>query len=207
MGQPGTTYDIAAREAQVVGERPRIDPLDESELSPEAQQAAMELRAAFRIPEDGRISESFLMMLHHPELFRAQTTIGIALAGGVIPARERELAVLRNAWICGAPLEWGEHVAIGRKRCGMTAEEVERCTKGSQADGWTDHERAIMKAVEELHADYAIADDTWAELAKTWSNKQLAEFPVLVGSYTMTAMMQNSLRYRLEGENTGLAER
>jgi 4-carboxymuconolactone decarboxylase len=199
--------NIDKRMAQVVGDRPRIDPVDEAALPPEAFQLAVEIRAALNIPEDGRMTESFLMMLNHPELFRAQMAMGIAVAGGAIPARERELAVLRNAWICGAPYEWGEHVNIGKERCGITTEEVERCTQGSKAEGWTDHERAIMKAVEELHLDYAISDDTWAELAKTWDAKQLTEFPVLVGAYTMTAMQQNSLRYRMDHKNPGLGHR
>jgi hypothetical protein len=64
-----------------------------------------------------------------------------------------------------------------------------------------------MKGVEELHADFAISDETWATLAKTWNDKQLMEFPVLIGVYTTTAMQQNSIRFRLDGSNPGLAHR
>jgi len=39
--------------------------------------------------------ESLRMMLVHPKLFQAQMTMGIALAAGTIPPRERELAVLK----------------------------------------------------------------------------------------------------------------
>jgi alkylhydroperoxidase family enzyme len=198
--------NIDKRMAEVVGDRPRIEPVDEQNLPPEGVEAAIEIRAAFGLAEDGYMPESFRMMLVHPALFRGQMAIGIALAGGVIPPRERELAVLRNAWICGAPYEWGEHVDMAKNRCGITTEEVERCTKGSKAEGWSDHERAIMKGVEELHMNFAISDETWAELAKTWDDKQLSEFPVLVGTYTATAMLQNSLRYRLDG-HPGLAHR
>lgn len=199
--------NIDERMAQIVGKPPRIDPVDENNLPPEAEEAAIEIRAAFGMPENGFMPESFRMMLNHVELFRGQMAIGMALAAGSIPPRERELIVLRNAWICGAPYEWGEHVDIGKKRAGLTTEEVERCTQGSKAEGWSAHERAILKGVEELHADHMISDETWAVLAKTWSVKQLAEFPVLVGVYTTTAMQQNSLRYRLDGSNSGLGQR
>jgi alkylhydroperoxidase family enzyme len=205
--EPSGDRNIDRRMEQVVGEGPRLEPLDEANLPDEARRLAVEIRAAFGLPEDGYMPESFRMMLNHPELFRAQVGIGIALAAGAIPPRERELAILRNAWICGAPYEWGEHVNIGKERAGLTPEEIERCTKGSKADGWTDHERAVMKGVEELHMDHAISDETWAELAKTWDAKQLTEFPTLVGSYTATAMVQNSLRYRLADDNPGLAHR
>jgi alkylhydroperoxidase family enzyme len=150
---------------------------------------------------------SVRVMLAHPEMFRAQMTMGIALAAGSIPPRERELAVLRNAWICGAPYEWGEHVAISKERCGVTSEEIERCTQGSKAEGWTEHERAILKGVEELHADHALSDETWNTLAKSWSEKQLIEFPVLVGAYIMTALQQNTIRMPLDPGNPGLAHR
>jgi alkylhydroperoxidase family enzyme len=193
--------------AETVGQPPRIEPLPADNLPPEAEAAAIEIRAAFGMPENGFMPESFRMMLVHPELFRGQMAIGIALAAGAISPRERELAVLRNAWICRAPYEWGEHVGMARNRCGITAEEVERCTQGSEAEGWSEHERAIMKGVEELHADHMISDATWATLAKTWNDKQLMEFPVLVGIYTTTAMQQNSVRFRLDGNNAGLHQR
>ena len=60
--------------------------------------------------------------------------------------RERELAVLRVAWLCRAPYEWGEHVELA-KLCGVSAEEIERVTQGSSAAGWSDHECALLLAV------------------------------------------------------------
>lgn len=203
----GGDRDIDKRMAEIVGKPPRIEPLPEDNLPPEAEEAAVEIRAAFGMPENGFMPESFRMMLVHPGMFRGQMAIGIALAAGSIPPRERELAILRNAWICGAPYEWGEHVDMGKNRCGLTADEVERCTQGSKAEGWSEHDRAIMKGVEELHADYMISDETWAALSRTWDDKQMMEFTVLVGVYTTTAMQQNSVRFRLDGSNPGLSHR
>lgn len=198
--------NIDKRMEQIVGKPQRVDPLGEDQLTDEAHQLAVELRAAFRIPEDGAMPEVMRTMLVHPKLFRAQIDMGIALASGTIPARDRELAILRNAWLCGAPYEWGEHVDIA-KRFDITSDEIERCTQGATAEGWSEHDRAVLKAVEEFHADHAISDATWDVLAKTWTNQQLMEFPVLIGAYIMTALQQNSLRVRLEPENPGLGYR
>jgi alkylhydroperoxidase family enzyme len=191
----------------VVGEGLRVTPIDAADLTDDARQLAMRIRAAFGIPEDGAMPPSIRTMLIHPELFQAQMTMGIALAGGSLPPRERELAILRNAWLCGAPYEWGEHVNIARDRCGMSAEDVERCTQGSAAEGWTEHERAVLKGVEEFHADHALSNETWNVLAKSWDQKQLMEFPILIGSYIMTALQQNTIRMPLEAGNPGLAHR
>lgn len=199
--------NIDRRMEQVVGRPQRIAPLREDELSDEARQFAVELRAAFGIPENGAIPEVMRTMLVHPDLFRVQMDIGILFAArNAIPARERELAILRNAWLCAAPYEWGEHVDIG-KRFGLTSEEIERCTQGSKAEGWSEHDRAILKGVEEFHADHCLSDETWEALAKSWDDKQLMEFPVLIGTYIATALQQNTLRVPLAENNPGLAHR
>lgn len=203
-GAASETGSIKQRMAQVVGGGLRVAPVEEDQLSDEVREFAVQLRAAFGIPENGAIPLSLRTMLLHPELFKAQMAMGLALAAGTIPPRERELAILRNAWLCGAPYEWGEHVAIAKNRCGVTREEIERCVEGSGAEGWSEHDRAVLKGVEELHADHALSDETWNTLAKSWTTQQLMEFPVLIGAYIGIALQQNTLRMPLDPGNTGL---
>jgi hypothetical protein len=78
---------------------------------------------------------------------------------------------------------------------------------GSAASGWSDHDRAIVKGVEELIDDTYLSDATWAALTATWDEAQLLEFNVLVGCYLMVAMIQNSIRLPLMNDNTGLKRR
>jgi 4-carboxymuconolactone decarboxylase len=197
-------YDIETRMTQVTGQPQRIAPIPEDALTAEALEIAKNLRVAFGLAEDGTIPEVLRTMLVHPGLFKVQMDMGMELAGkGSISARDREIAVLRNAWLMGAPYEWGEHVDIG-KRCDMTPEEVARTKIGSSAHGWSEHDAAICKGVEELRADSMISDATWSALARTWDDKQLMEFPILVGQYTSTAYLQNSVRIRLAESNPGL---
>lgn len=47
----------------------------------------------------------------------------------------------------------------------------------------------------------------WDVLARSWSEPQLIEFPILVGQYVCTAIVQNVLRIRLEDGKTGLTRR
>ncbi len=199
--------DAAARDAEINGVAPRIEPLSEKELSLDALEYCRNLRLAMGVPENGQIPEVTATMLRHPVLNEAQTDIGIMLnARGTLSNRERELAVLRQAWVTGSPYEWGEHVDIG-KRLGLSAEEVERITHGPDVAGWSDHEAAILRGVDELLARFRISDETWADLAKSWSDQQLLEFPILVGVYAATAMQQNSVGARLRPSNPGLSHR
>lgn len=199
--------DIDARHAQVIGEGPRFAPLTPDDMSEEAVQMIREVREMFNIPMDQHIPEVSLITLRHPGLFRAQMNLGVEVAGkSTIPARERELAILRVAQIARAPFEWAEHVMIG-KRFGLTDEEIARVVEGSSAPGWTKHEAAVLRAVEELMGDHCMSDETWNTLAATWTEKELLEMPMLVGSYLMTALQQNTLRVPMEPGKTGLGDR
>ena len=199
-------FDVDERQKQTIGDGPRFAPLKPDEISGEAMELVQNIRKSFNIPEDGSIPDVSLITLRRPGLFRCQMAMGIELvANGVISGRERELAVLRLAWLCRAPFEWSEHVVIGKK-FGVTDEEIERIREGSSAEGWSEHERAILRGVEELHGDQCLSDETWNTLAKTWGEQELLEFPMLVGSYFMTALQQNSLRIPLNSAYTGLRD-
>jgi len=200
-----SAFDIDAREADILGKPQRIRSLSLDELDEEALALVAKLRQSLKSATT-KISDVFGLMLRHPALFRCQMEISIQLAKGEITPRERELIILRVGWWCAAPYEWGEHVVIA-KRNGISDEEIERITQGSSAAGWSTHEQAILRGVEELLGNQMICDETWATLACRWNERQLMEFPILVGQYFTTALQQNSLRVALDGENTGLRKR
>lgn len=201
-------FDVDARMAQIAGKPQRVGMLAFEDLSEDQLDMINRLRAgAGAGPATAEnIPEFFLVAVKHPALFRHQVEGGTTFYNGTIPKRDRELAILRLAWLCGAPYEWGEHVDIA-KRYGVAAEEIERATQGSAAAGWSEHDAAIQRAVEELLDDKMISDATWDTLAKNWSEQQLMEFPMLIGAYIATAFQQNSLRLRLAPDNPGLSHR
>lgn len=207
MGSPQTgsiSFDIAARQAHVVGDGPRILAIDNDDVDDESHAVVSRLRASAGAGPAAIMPDYMRTMIKHPEIFRCQMEMGAAIYKGRIPPRERELAVLRCGWLCRAPYEWGEHVDIG-KRYGLSDEEVARVQQGSSAPGWSEHEAAILRGVEELIGDQALSDATWNTLAKSWDEAQLIEFPMMVGQYVATAFVQNSLRIRLAPDNPGLS--
>lgn len=209
MASPQTgsiSFDLAARQTHVVGDGPRIAAIDNSDVDAEAHALVTRIRASAGAGPAAIMPEYMRTVLKHPDIFRCQMEMGAAIFKGRIPPRERELAVLRCGWLCRAPFEWGEHVDIG-KRYGLSDEEVERVTQGSSAPGWTEHEAAILRGVEELIADQALSDATWNVLAKSWDEAQMIEFPMMVGQYVATAFLQNSLRIPLASDNPGLSYR
>jgi 4-carboxymuconolactone decarboxylase len=198
--------EVQAREAELVGKPRRVEPLLAEDLSADLRHLAVSMRSAAGLAASGDIPEYSLVMLKRPDLLRCQFELGAALFRGEIPARERELAVLRIGWLLQSPFEWGEHVNIA-KRCGLTSDEIERVTLGSAAPGWSEHDAAILVAVEELLAHQALSDNNWARLASYWTESQLIEFAMLVGQYVANAILLNMLRIRLSPDNPGLGHR
>jgi alkylhydroperoxidase family enzyme len=199
-------FDIEQREAQVAT-NPRIKPMRPEEFTDEASTLVEETFAHVDAVDTSDVPEFFAISFKHPGLARAQMQTSIELGqNGFIPPREQELAILRVAWLSRAPFEWGEHVVHAKKR-GLSTDEIERVTQGSDATQWSEHDQAIIRAVEELVADHAITTETWTILAKSWSDPQLMELPGLVGHYLATALFQNSIRFNLLEGNTGLRRR
>jgi alkylhydroperoxidase family enzyme len=226
-------HDLQRREALILGDGPRIQPLSVEELTSDLVQMIermMQLNSVIESRDQemltdvtshqeadassesltaklGNLPEIMRTLLRHPNLFLRHTDTGIQLlTQGALASRDRELAILRIAWLCRAPYEWGEHVHIAKK-VGLTSADIERITQGSDVAGWSEHEQAILRATEELHKDAMISDATWVTLSKRLDDRQLIELPVLVGQYQGVAYYQNSLRLRLHDGNLGLEAR
>jgi hypothetical protein len=150
----------------------------------------------------------YAQMAHNPGLLKLFKPLSSFFGmHGLLPARDREIAILRIAWLNQQPFIWGEHVRLGHSQGGLTTEEVEAITIGSTAEGWSEHDRAILAAVDELRATSDISEATWAVLKKTWSEGQLVELPALVGQYQMLGYFQTVLRFELWEGNPGLSAR
>lgn len=205
---------IEMRHAEVLGGASRIAPLDRASVAEKVQIATCRLIGGIRGIDDmspppvETIPEIMFTLCRFPELWQAVMDVTIPLQGPAskLPHRERKIAILRTGWLCGAPYEFGEHVGQA-KRLGFTEAEIEAVVVGSAHPAWTDHERAVLEAVEELHESAMICDDTWSALARGFDEAQLFEFLILVGQFTATAYFQNALRLRLESNNVGLGAR
>jgi 4-carboxymuconolactone decarboxylase len=109
-----------------------------------------------------------------------------------VPARDRELLILRTAWNCQAEYEWGQHARIALD-CGVDQAEIDLVIDGPDAPRWTAPEGALLRGADELHAESRIADATWAVLAGYYDERQLIEICMVVGQYHLVAFTLNSL--------------
>jgi alkylhydroperoxidase family enzyme len=114
-----------------------------------------------------------------------------------LPPRDKEILILRNAWLCGSEYEWDHHVLVG-KRIGLTNEEIEKIRKGTEAQGWSNFDKTLLKAVDELYTDRNLSETTWNELSKNYNSNQLMDLIFVVGAYNMLAMFMKSIGFKTE---------
>lgn len=196
-----------SRQEEITGKPPRLLPLPRSEISADGLEIVRRLRTAAKLPETTEIPEVASTMLRHPSLYEKHASLGTELLGhGSLTARHREIAILRTAWLCRAPFEWGAHVAMS-KRVGINSEEIDRLTSSSSAAEWDEQEHAIVRTAEQLHDDAMISDDVWKTLTSFLDDRQIIELIYVVGHYTKVAFLQNALRLRLPEGNRGLMAR
>jgi AhpD family alkylhydroperoxidase len=136
----------------------------------------------------------FTTLGRHRRLFRPWLRFASRLMpGGKLPRRDAELVILRVAHLCDCAYEWGHHERIAL-RFGLTTADVARVPEGTEAEGWDARQRAVLSAVDELHATRTLADDSWQALRAAGMNEtELIELPMLVGHYEMLAMTLNAL--------------
>jgi alkylhydroperoxidase family enzyme len=172
---------------------PRISPLPAGAMDDETRALVGE-----------RSLNIFGTLAHHPKLLKRWMVFGNhVLAKSTLPARDRELLILRTGWNCRAPYEWGQHVAIARV-VGITDEEVARVAAGPDAAGWDPFEATLMRAADELHTDSSLGDATYTELAKRYDEQRLLDLVFTVGQYHLVSMALNSLRVQRDDGVTGV---
>ncbi len=146
----------------------------------------------------------FATFAHHPKLMKRWLVFGNhVLAKSTLPARDRELLVLRTGWNCRAPYEWAQHVAIARS-IGITDEEITRITEGPDSPGWSELDALVLRAADELHADQGLTDATYAALAAHYDVQQQLDLVFAVGQYTLVSMALNAFRAERDDNVTGV---
>ncbi len=167
--------------------QPRISAQANQEWSAEAQ----ELMAPI-IKSGGKILNIFRTLTHHPSLARRWMVFANHILGkSTLSPRDREMLILRIGYLCQAGYEWGQHVLIARD-VGMSDDEIRLCKSGPQTPGISDLDRLLLTAVDELHQDAHVSDETWAGLSQHYNTQQMMDVVFTVGQYNLVSMALNS---------------
>ena len=172
---------------------PRIAPAEPEQWSEEQR------RAIEPMVKRGPVLNVFKTMLNDPKAYEAFMAWGGYILGrrNSLPAREREIVILRIGFLCMAGYEWTQHKRIGLES-GLTDEDIERIKAGTDASGWSDADAALVQASDELHHRQFISDPTWARLKANFTDKQCMDVVFTAGQYTQVSMFLNTFGVQLD---------
>ena len=143
----------------------------------------------------------FRTLATYAPLMQSMRPLGAHILGrrSALSLRQRELLILRVCARCGCEYEWGVHVTGFGKAAGLDAAAIAASVNGApDAACFAAGESALLLAVDELCAGPALADATWAELGKHYSDAQRLEILVAAGWYRLIATLCNGLALPLE---------
>jgi alkylhydroperoxidase family enzyme len=178
---------------------PRIEPVDLGRLDSD-QRAALEPFLATNGGKvgGGRVLNIFRTLAHAPKALTAFLGWGgyILSRRNALSERDRELVILRTGYNCRSGYEWTQHKRIGLG-CDLSKAEIERIKAGPDAEGWSDLDRAMLRATDELTGQHFVTDATWAALAPL-GDKGRMDLVFTVGQYTQVSMILNSFGIQVE---------
>ncbi len=188
---------------------PRMKPLTPREWPAEMKAALAPLQpvAPRHQPprRDGRprALNALGMLARHPALAEAFNTFnGHILFESSLPPRQRELLVLRVAFLRRCEYEWAQHTVVARD-VGLDVDEIARVAAGPGAEGWSELDRALVRSADELVGKAELSDETWSVLAGALDEQQLMDLVFTVGAYEALAMAFLTFEIELDADLTG----
>ena len=179
--------------------KPRIEPVDLGRLDAD-QRAALEpfLASDGGKVGGGKILNIFRTLAHAPKALTAFLGWGnyILSKRNALSPRDRELVILRTGYNCRSGYEWTQHKRIGLD-CGLSEDEIARIKAGPGAASWSDLDRAMLRATDELTSNHFVTDTSWAALAPL-GDKGRMDLVMTVGQYTQVSMILNSFGIQVE---------
>jgi AhpD family alkylhydroperoxidase len=141
----------------------------------------------------------FRLLAHAETAVRPLLALGTAiLAQQELPARTRELAILRVARLAAAEYEWVQHEPIARA-AGVSEAQLAALRRDEIDPASFDAvERLVLRAVTEIARDGGASAATLAAMQRHFSTRAIVELVLTVGFYTMLAQLMTTAAIDLD---------
>ena len=148
--------------------------------------------------ENGSTNNMVMTLAHHPALAIAYYTFGKPLlVASTLSPRDRELVVLRVAWLLRSAYEWHYHVGYALN-LGFGLDEITAIGTGSTAACWNDRDAAVLRAVEDLQSGSTLSQTCRTDLSRHFDGRQIIDLVFTIGNYVMLSWAISALDIELE---------
>ena len=182
--------DVIRKRGMEVIPPDRLPPIAAAQLTP-AQREAVD---AFKVARGVEISGPFYPLLRSPELMTRTRAMGDYLRyKSALPPRLSEVVILLTAREWTKQYEWTAHDPIALK-AGVKREVLDAIAEGRRPTNLSYEETILYAFCQELHADKAVSDATYALALKAFGEQGVVDTIGITGYYTLLAMTLNTAR-------------
>ena len=171
---------------------PRMPPIQPEDFTKETQAFFDRWTGGFF--KDADKNPVLATFAHHPRLGDLFSQFNVhLLTTNTLPVKERQIAIMRTAWITGATYMWSSHLNTSRL-CGLEPDIYGPIQRGAEDPYFTAFERTVVQATDELVRDHEVSDASWRALMVQWDDKQMLDFLFTVGAYVLVAGVMRSTK-------------
>jgi len=140
----------------------------------------------------------FKVMAHSPELLAAWwRMMAVALTRLELPARYRELAILRAFQITGGAYGFAHHVRVG-KQAGISDAQIAALARAETSAEFDARERLVLRYTDAVTRFDPAAPAIAAEVKREFSERQLVELTFCIANWNMMAHLLEPLQVEIE---------
>lgn len=155
----------------------------------------------------GGLRGPFNALLRVPHVGDPAQRLGECLRfDGVLPARQREIAVLCVAAHWRADYEWWAHARIAGE-CGVEEQVIQAIQRNSSPSFADPAERLVHDFSRAMLEEHGVGDRLYGEILAAIGEEALVELVVLLGYYSLVSMLLVAFRVPLpEGETAPFSD-
>jgi alkylhydroperoxidase family enzyme len=141
----------------------------------------------------------FRLLLRDPPVAKSVNDLLMTmLFRGKLDTRLRELVIMRIGWVTGSVYEWTQHWRVALA-LGVSEEDLLRVREGAAANGWSDADRAVLRATDEVLSSGLVSPATWALCEEALgSDEERVELVIAIGTWNLISQFLRSLEVPLE---------
>jgi alkylhydroperoxidase family enzyme len=143
---------------------------------------------------------AFRLLLQNPTAGgAAENVVRTIMNRNTIPARTRELVILRTGWRTGSEYEFCRH-ALRSRQLKISDQDILGVRDPDNCSSYSETDRAVIRMVDELSIHATVLPATMALLAKEFTPGQLVELIIAAGNWRMLATLFRAAKLPLDDD-------
>ncbi len=168
-------------------------------IDPDSDPAFAEFADTVRNQRRGKFLNIYKLLLQSPPLAEAWYDFNNAVRWGTeLNGRLREMIIIRIAYLNGSEYALRQHAGALALAEGLSEAECADLEAWREGDHFSAEERAALAFTDAMTRDIAVSPSVFEPLRAHFSERNIVELAVLIGSYNMHTRVFKALEADLE---------